>query len=89
MIPNNVESISFYISPEQLNAHTFDGLFYGAVGFSSFQEYKIENNKNHISIEIPAIDGSFFERYFIKGDYARIKKGAIKWKGETFQKIKQ
>lgn len=89
MIPNNVESISFDISPEQLSPHTCDGLFYGAVGFYSFQEYKIENNKNHISIEIPAIDGSFFERYFIKGDYARIKKGAINWKGETFQKIKQ
>lgn len=88
MIPNYVESISFYISPEHIIPHTSDGFFYGVVGFDSFQEYKIEKNKNHISIEIPAIDDSFFERYFIKGDYARIKKGSIIWKGEKFQKKK-
>ena len=88
MIPNNVESISYYISPEQLIPHTSDGLFYGVVGFDSYQEYRIEKNINHISIEIPAIDDSFFEQYFIKGEYARIKKGAIIWKGEIFKKKK-
>lgn len=88
MLPNNVESITFYIVPEHMIPHTSDGLFYGIVGFDSFQEYKIEKNINHISMEIPAIDDSFFEKYYVKGDYAKISKDTITWKGEVFMKKK-
>lgn len=48
MLPNNVESISFFIVPEQIIPHTYDGLFYGIVGYDSFQDYKIEKYNNHI-----------------------------------------
>lgn len=88
MIPNNVESISFYIEPERLKPHTSDGLFYGIVGFDSFQEYQMEKGKNHVLIEIPAIDDSFFERYYIKGCYAKISNGIITWNGDSFKKDK-
>ena len=84
MLPNNVKSITFYIVPEHIIPHTSDGLFYGIVGFDPFQEYQIEKNINHISIEIPAIDDSFFEKYYVKGDYAKISKDTITWKGEVF-----
>ena len=88
MLPNNVESIAFYIVPERMMSHTSDGLFYGVVGFGSYQEHKIEKNINHVSIEIPAIDDSFFERYYVKGDYAKISNDTITWKGEVFLKKK-
>ena len=68
--------------------HTSDGLFYGIVGFDLFQEYQMEKNINHISIEIPAMDDSFFEKYYVKGDYAKISKDTITWKGEVFIKKK-
>ena len=86
MIPNNVESISFYIMPDHIIPHTSSCLFYGIVGFDSFHEYQIKKNINHISIEIPAIDDSFFEKYYVKGDYAKISKDTITWKGEVFMK---
>lgn len=88
MLPNNVESITFSIEPERIMPHTSDGQFYGIVAFSSFQEYQIEKNTNHISIEIPAIDDSFFERYCVTGDYAKISENTITWKGEVFKKKK-
>lgn len=88
MLPNNIESITFYIVPEHMIPHTSDGLFYGIIGFDSFQEYKIKKNINHISIEIPAIDDSFFEKYYVKGDYIKISKDIITWKGEVFMKEK-
>lgn len=85
-LPNNVKSITFYIEPDHVLPHTPDCLFYGAVGFDPFQEYKIEENNNCISIEIPAINDSFFEMYYIKGDYAKVSKDSITWKGELFLK---
>lgn len=44
MLPNNIESITFYIVPEHMIPHTSDGLFYGIIGFDSFQEYKINSS---------------------------------------------
>lgn len=83
-LPSDVKSITFYIKPDLIRAHTPDGLFYGAVGFDPFQEYKVEDGNNSISIEIPAINYSFFEMYHIKGDYAKVSKDTITWKGELF-----
>ena len=86
LLPVNTESFSFYIEPEYLIPHTPDGHFYGAVGYDSFQEFEIEKNKNHITIEIPALDDSFFERYFVEGEYAKVSGNTITWKGEVFRK---
>ena len=68
-LPNNIESFSFHIAPTRLIAHLIAhsiNCFYGAVGFDSLREYQIEKNTNHISIEIPALDDAFFDRWFIK-----------------------
>lgn len=88
MLPDNTKTIAFSIVPEHIIPHTPDGLFYGIVEFDSFQEFQIEKNANHIVIEIPSIDDSFFERYYIKGEYARVSKNSITWKGEVFVKEK-
>lgn len=85
-IPKDTKSISFYISPDFIKAHTTDGAFYGIVGLDSMQEYQIQKNINFIKIEIPNISNSFFETYYIKGDYARMTKGCIIWKGIIYRK---
>jgi hypothetical protein len=61
-----------------------DGSFYGFRYVSMV--YAIDKNVNNISIEIPAIDNSFFEKYYVKGEYARVFGNKIEWKGEVFVK---
>ena len=36
--------------------------------------------------EIPALDDSFFERYFVEGEYAKVSGNTITWKGMVFRK---
>ena len=85
-IPSDAKSIQFHISPEYLLQHSFEGLFYGVVGFDSNEAYQIDGDTNSIKIEIPGVDDSFFERYYAKGEYARIEGDSIIWKGDTFVK---
>lgn len=86
-IPDNTTSISFYISPDYIIPHTPNGSFYGLVAFDSMIDYTIDNGVNCIEIEIPAINNSFFQTYYIKGDYARIKNDSIIWKGQVYKKL--
>lgn len=87
-IPRDVKSISFYISPDYIQAHTSEGLFYGIVGFDSMIEYQVENHARLIEIKIPFLNDSFFETYRIKRDYAQIVNDSIIWKGEVYKKSK-
>jgi hypothetical protein len=86
-ISNKSKQIAFYIRPESLLDVDFDGQYFGRVSFTSL-EYVIDKNVNYIEIEIPAIDNSFFEKYYIKGEYVRIVNDTIIWKGEVFTKVK-
>ena len=38
---------------------------------------------------MPGIKGNFFDRMFLKGEYALIEGNTIRFKGETFYKIKE
>jgi len=88
MLPNDTKSMTFTISPGiYLTPHSPDGLYYGVLYYSS-AEYVIEKNVNHISIEVPAVDDTFFEKYYVKGDYTKVSKDTIIWKGEVFVKKK-
>lgn len=87
MLPSNTKEIIFSISPGIfLTPHSPDGLYYGILYYSS-AEYNVEKKVNRIDIEIPAIDDSFFEKYYLKGVYARIVNKNIIWKGEVYKKI--
>jgi hypothetical protein len=46
----------------------------------------LESNINYIEISIPSLTNSFFEKYYVKGEYARIVGNTIIWKGRTFIK---
>lgn len=85
MLPNNVESITFYIVPEHMMPHTSDGLFYGIVGFDLFQEYQMEKNINHISIEIPAMDDSFLKNIMLKAITLKYRKAPLLERGSFYK----
>ena len=49
----------------------------------------IRNNCSKIQVSIPDITGNYFDRMFLKGEYALIEGNTIRFKGETFYKIKE
>ena len=87
MLPINTNTITFSVSPRNFIPNTSDGLHRGILVYSSM-EYEIEKGINHVVITISAIDDSFFEKYYVKGEYAKISKDSITWKGEVFIKKK-
>lgn len=87
-IPNGTTSIIFDIKPEYLQDFNPNGEYYGRIRFSVVGFF-IEQDVNYVEIEIPFIDNSFFEEYCVKGEYARIEKDTITWKGERYKKKKR
>lgn len=87
MLPININTLSISISPQSFMPSTPEGLHYGILFYSSL-ECKIEKNINHVVITISAIDDSFFERYYVKEEYAKLSKDSITWKGKVFVKKK-
>jgi hypothetical protein len=87
MLPKNIKTINFSLSPQQQPVHSPEGIFFGVL-YCSFLEYSIEQNMNSIIIEIPAIDNAFFEKYYVKGEYVRIKHNKLVWKGKVYVKEK-
>lgn len=84
-INKNSVKISFSIRPKDVIPSTLDGYFYSILEFLQ-PDVKINDNINKIIIEIPAINDEFFERYYIKGEYARVINDKIIWRGVTYKK---
>lgn len=81
---NSVE-ISFTVKPKVVIPSTITGYLYSILRFWE-PEVKINDNINKIIIEIPAINDEYFERYYIKGEYARVINDKIIWRGVTYKK---
>ena len=90
MLPKGKGSISATIGPESFSlAHNLYGAFYGVTFFAPFPyDYRIEEGNNHVEVKLPNIDNSFFEMYYVKGEYARVWKDTITWKGIVYKKGK-
>lgn len=84
-IPFQGGNISFQIYPDYIMPHTAEGSFYGILEYNTL-DFTLEKGINYIEINIPTIDNSFFEKYYIKGEYARIIDDNIIWKGKVFKK---
>ena len=78
--------IHFCINPESIMPHSSDGRFYGIVCLDSYTNIKIEENVNSIIIDLPALNNSFFEQYYVVDEYAKVKNNCIFWKGDVFKK---
>jgi len=88
ILPNNTNSITVTIfSP--VKGGELDGIFYGFLHCNLVTLYEINKMNNRIIFEVPAIDKTFFLKYFVKGEYARVTKDSIIWKGEVFVKEKK
>lgn len=85
-IPKDTQTIFFSITPEYLIPNMSNGLFSGLIKYEPMAEYNIEENVNTISIELPAVDDSFFEKLYCNGDYARVIGNTIIWHGDVFVK---
>lgn len=87
-IPKTDDDISASISPGNFSlAHNLYGAFYGITYFHPFPaDYKMEDGNNHVEVKLPNIDNSFFEMYYVKGEYARVWKDTITWKGIVYKK---
>lgn len=88
-LPQKGDKFEFIITQEGgPTPHTVGGTFYGLLYVCS-PYYTISPSCNSITIEMPSLTDYFFERYYVKGEYARIKGSSIIWKGITYQKIKR
>ena len=83
-IPKNTEEINFIIYPKSIFPSKLFGVFYGIVQFEHMIEIPIEANKNQVEIHLPVIDNSFFETYYLEGEYAKIIKNGFIWKGDKY-----
>lgn len=84
-IPFQGGSISFLIYPSYTVPHTPEGSFYGVLEYNTL-EFDIKRNINYVEVDIPAINNSFFEKYYFNGEYARIIDNKIIWKGKVYKK---
>jgi len=90
---DDINRISFSIKPENIFPHTIDGAFFGIVDFYmdyidsyTLPGFQLKENVNDVLIEIPALDNTFFERYYVQGEYARVYGNKIQWRGNVFVK---
>lgn len=84
-INKNSVKISFTVKQKDVTPSTLTGYLYSILEFLQ-AEVVINDNINKIIIEIPAINDEFFERYYIKGEYARVINDKIIWRGVTYKK---
>ena len=86
-IPMTAKEFTYSIMPDEENAviHNSWGMNYGVL-FISSGIILLGENTNRVNISIPSLTNSFFEKYYLKGDYARIIGDTIIWKGCTFVK---
>lgn len=86
LLSGDTKSFSFFIDKDNIYPHGLDGRFYGLLSFSSYYDIKTADGANLIMITIPALDNSFFERYYVVDEYVLVKDNSINWKGDTYFK---
>ena len=88
MLPKTTTFFLIGFTPQlsSIRTHYSDGLSYGIVKIEPLLSCTVEDGKNIIAIDIPTLVDSFFEKYYIKGEYARISNKMIKWRGELYIK---
>ncbi len=88
MLPKTIKSFFYGFEPQlsSIITHSVEGAFYGIMRVEPLLECAIEKGQNSVEINIPTLDNSFFEKYYVKGEYVRITHNKIEWKGDVFVK---
>lgn len=85
-LPEQTQKVFYSVELKRvLMPHDVNGAFYGIIRYTS-KDIEFEKDKNTIIVSLPGMTCSFFERYYVKGEYARIVGNTIIWKGRTFIK---
>ncbi len=80
------QSIQFRIFNLDLSPQ-ISGYYYKALAFYYYPLYFMKNeHSNSLFISIPELTNKFFQYYFIKGEYARVKNGILWWRGNYYEK---
>lgn len=85
-LPKSICNFHFDISMEFLMPHKIDGRFFGVTCLGPFGDIKIDDMKNSIKINIPKLNSSFFEKYYVVDEYVKVESNCIYWKGDKFIK---
>lgn len=88
MLPKTIKSFFYGFEPQlsSIKTHNTEGLFYGIMRIEPLLECIIEKDKNTVEINIPTLHNSFFEKYYVKGEYVMVTRNKIKWRGDVFIK---
>ena len=85
----SLRSFYFEIYNKNIRSNTFWGDSFNITYFSATPLYEFKNqDTNVLIVEIPDLTNSYFARYFINEEYAKVEKDKIIWRGRVYEKIK-
>jgi len=65
-----------------------DGTNFGRVSFECYLGYMVKNaNTNVVIIKIPNLTNSYFKRYVISNEYAKVDSRKLLWRGRVYKKV--
>ena len=86
-LPGDIKRLfSVYFEPERIPYEGLDPIYRGYAYQSISLDTIVEEGKNVIKISVPAIDGGYFQQYYVKGEYVRIKENSLIWRGIEYKK---
>ncbi|MCL2312660.1 MAG: hypothetical protein FWC41_09300 [Firmicutes bacterium] len=85
----SLRSFYFEIYNKNIRSNTFWGDSFNITYFSATPLYEFKNqDTNVLIVEIPDLTNSYFARYFINEEYAKVEKDKIIWRGRVYERIK-
>ena len=89
MIPKSTERIFLGFDPEvssTVHEHPHKYTFQGIITTYPTVHYMIDSGVDQITIRIPALTDSFFERYYVNHEFIRLLGDNLYWRGIVFTK---
>lgn len=78
----------FDIYKTDILVYNFSSNYLGPIVFSYFPSYEFKNeNLNLLNVTIPNLTNSYYARYYIDGEYAKIEGNKIIWRNREYEKI--
>ena len=79
--------LSFEIYNLSLKCNSLNGEYLGRIVFY-FTDYNLKSRKNNsLLVTIPKLTNSYFARYYIDGEYAKVEKNRIIWRNREYRKV--
>jgi hypothetical protein len=82
-----LDTFNFNIYNLNIKYNGYNGEYFGRIVFyMSLYQFK-NKNTNILHIAIPNLTNSYFARYLINGEYAKIEKNKIIWRNREYKKV--